>query len=64
MKLVVNTLPYYGEECICAETGFCAHRNDKDVCPRFWDKHFINSESNPHECRCLTELEKELWEYF
>lgn len=53
MKFVVDSLPYYREECpfkdLCTDFG-------NDNCPRYWGKYFVSSEYNPHECFKLIEF--------
>lgn len=62
MKFIVDSLPYYGDECpfsapkydsIC----YLCHE-DRAKCPRYWDKYFICSDDNPHECEYLIEFDK------
>lgn len=66
MKFIVDSLPYYGDEC-----PFCVPRydsmcyishNNRVKCPRYWDKDFICSDDNPHECNYLIEFNKFLKE--
>lgn len=55
MKFIVDELPYYGEDC-----PFSAFVYDDACyeCPRYWDKYFICSDENPHECSYLIEFDK------
>lgn len=50
MKFIVDSLPYYGEECVLAEKCEKAYSVD---CPREWDKEYVCSRRNPHECELL-----------
>lgn len=52
MKIVVDRLPYYGEDCPFESLNNC----NKDKCPRNWSKYFVCSNWNPHECDMLVEL--------
>lgn len=55
MKFIVDTLPYYGDECpFSAKYDNICYEN-KIKCPRYWDKEFICSNDNPHECTFLIE---------
>ena len=60
MKFLVDSLPYYGEDCpmmmnnLCNLCMFEIYR----LCPREWDKEFVCSDDNPHECPCLKEIVK------
>ena len=58
MKFLVDTLPYYGDICPFAFSNVCCTNqfNIKN-CPRYWDKYFICSDENPHECEFLKELD-------
>lgn len=53
MKFLVDSLPYYGDECpltdICPTSEF--------GCPRYWSKYKVSSADNPHECYWLKEIE-------
>ena len=49
MKFIVDSLPYYGEDCPFEYR--CG-----DNCPRYWDKYFVTSVDNPHECEMLKEM--------
>lgn len=57
MKFIVDELPYYGDGCPFAafEYGTCPDKKSTTRCPRYWDKYFICSDENPHECTCLIE---------
>ena len=55
MKILVDVLPYYNDECIFDTR--CPYRHNVDVCPRYWDKYKVCDERNPHECHFLKELE-------
>lgn len=57
MKFVVDSLPYYGYSCSFAVFE-CPYSCDKIKCPRYWDKEFICSNDNPHECKYLIEFDK------
>lgn len=52
MKFIVDSFPYYREECLFKNV--CVGSDNGD-CPRYWDKYFVNSEYNPHECSKLIE---------
>lgn len=59
MKFIVDELPYYRDECpfsSFAYGNFCFA--NKTNCPRYWDKEFICSDDNPHECTYLIEFDK------
>lgn len=62
MKTIVDSLPYYGEFCPYAKSDFCTDKSSLNFCPRFWSKHFIASENNPHQCSYLIDLEQALSE--
>lgn len=53
MKILVDSLPYYYEDCF-----FCRKcpRTGESECPRYWSKEFICSKENPHECELLKEV--------
>ena len=60
MKFLVDSLPYYGDDCPFNHGDswgyeLCPYRNNKDECPRYWDKEFICSGDNPHQCPQLIE---------
>jgi hypothetical protein len=59
MKFLVDTLPYYGENCPFSKyfnrDTFCY--GSVITCPRYWDKHKICSDENPHECELLKEVD-------
>lgn len=55
MKFVVDQLPYYREYCPLCQT--CSDYASDDKCPRYWDKNYVCSDENPHECRLLLEQE-------
>lgn len=72
-KLVVDSLPYYGDVCPLEQPGSdldCEtwlsradvekHRSDPSVCPKYWGKYFVCSNENPRECARLIELKKAL----
>ena len=52
MKFIVDSLPYYGEDCPFRE--FC--KEEDEYCPRYWDKYEVTSIKNPHECEMLREI--------
>lgn len=52
MKFIVDSLPYYGDDC---PYGSICYEN-KTNCPRYWNKEFICSNDNPHECKFLIEF--------
>lgn len=52
MKFVVDSLPYYGEDCPLESLNYC----NMDKCPKNWSKYFVCSNCNPHECELLVEL--------
>lgn len=57
MKFIVDTLPYYGDECpfdISEYDNVCRMAK----CPKYWDKEFICSKNNPRECEYLIEFDK------
>lgn len=54
-KFLVDALPYYNYECIFAEHGYCFDAHS-DHCPMSWDKYFVCSDENPHECTWMKEL--------
>lgn len=56
MKFIVDTLPYYGDECPFSATYDSICYENKIKCPRYWDKEFICSNDNPHECKFLIEF--------
>ena len=58
MKFIVDKLPYYGDDCPLMFSDFCAS-SSTNSCPRFWDKEFVCSDKNPHECPWLKEIVKE-----
>lgn len=57
MKLIVDSLPYYGELCPLGgplgEPRYCFSED----CPRHWSKEKVCSPGNPHECEWLKEKE-------
>lgn len=58
MKFLVDTLPYYEGfcpfcECVKVLTCLCSETPD---CPRHWDKEYVCSDDNPHECEMLKEI--------
>lgn len=53
MRFYVDELPYYNEDCPFEEN--CWQCNDKEKCPRHWDKYFVTSDENPHCCNFLFE---------
>lgn len=54
MKFVVSSLPYYQETCQLWLVCGCV---DEELCPRYWDKYKVSSDSNPHECKLLIEID-------
>lgn len=64
MKFIVDELPYYGDECPFSLWGhdLCPRKRDESECPRYWDKYFISSTNNPHQCYHLIEYEQYLKE--
>nr|DAR13057.1 MAG TPA: hypothetical protein [Caudoviricetes sp.] len=56
MKFVVDELPYYGE--LCPVWMVCWKNANENECPRYWDKHKVCSDENPHECEHLIEMKK------
>lgn len=59
MKILVDSLPYYYDDCPfaykdCNGMTSCYMCDEKE-CPRTWDKYFVTSEENPHECLYLKE---------
>ena len=54
MKFIVDSLPYYMEECPF-KGGLCIDDGD---CPSTWDKYKVCSDENPHECYLLIEKRK------
>ncbi len=54
MKFLVDSLPYYNEDCplhnVC--------KADPEDCPRFWSKYKVCSERNPHEGEMLKEVKE------
>lgn len=67
MKFIVDSLPYYMDSCpfnYIDSWGYtlCPYRDSKTKCPRYWDKEFICSNYNPHECNFLIEFDKFLKE--
>ena len=57
MKFIVDSLPYYGDECPFSAFVYDSICYDnKTKCPRYWDKEFICSNDNPHECEFLIEF--------
>lgn len=60
MKFIVGSLPYYGDSCPFSafEYGNCPDKKLSSKCPRYWNKYFICSDDNPHECQYLIEFDK------
>lgn len=56
MKFIVDSLPYYGGECPFSVLYDSICYENKTNCPRHWDKEFICSDDNPHECKYLKEI--------
>nr|DAL32308.1 MAG TPA_asm: hypothetical protein [Caudoviricetes sp.] len=56
MKFIVDSLPYYEE--ICPFWTRCGDNASDDKCPRYWDKHRVTSDENPHECKLFVEADK------
>lgn len=52
MKILVDSLPYYYDDC---PFTYVCYMCDEKECPRTWDKYFVTSEENPHECLYLKE---------
>lgn len=50
MKFIVDSLPYYLEDCPFEFECKGKH------CPRHWDKYEVTSADNPHECEMLREM--------
>ena len=50
MKFIVDSLPYYGEDCPFELECEGTH------CPRYWDKYEVTSLDNPQECEMLREM--------
>lgn len=57
MKFLVDSLPYYGEDCPMMLNNLC--NESYGLCPREWDKEFVCSDDNPHECLWLKEIVEE-----
>ena len=57
MKFLVDSLPYYGEACTMLLNDLCMVESFR-LCPRYWDKEFVCSDENPHECPWLKEIVK------
>lgn len=53
MKFLVDSLPYYGEDCPFRE--ICLSYENLVKCPRHWDKYKVTSDENLHECKYLIE---------
>lgn len=49
MKFVVDSLPYYYDDC--PFSSMCHTVN----CPRQWDKYTVTDATNPRECEHLIE---------
>ena len=58
MKFLVDSLPYYGEDCLMMLNGLCTIESSQ-LCPRYWDKEFVCSDENPNECPWLKEIVEE-----
>lgn len=57
MKFLVDSLPYYHEDCpFDPEVGSVCQAADTKDCPRYWSKYKVCSEDNPHECEMLKEV--------
>lgn len=52
MKFVVDSLPYYYDDC--PFSSMCHTVN----CPRQWDKYTVTDATNPRECEYLIEWQK------
>ena len=50
MKFIVDSLPYYGEDCPFVLECKGEH------CPRYWKKCEVTSIDNPQECEMLREI--------
>lgn len=57
MKFIVDSLPYYGDKCPLSASYDSICYENKTKCPRYWDKEFICSNDNPHECELLIEFD-------
>lgn len=56
MKFLVDELPYYGGFCPFLDANMCRKGSaDSWNCPRKWDKYYVCSSENPHECEMLKE---------
>lgn len=55
MKIIVDQLPYYKE--FCPFWTMCSDHASEDKCPRYWSKHKVCSDENPHKCNYLIEQE-------
>ena len=58
MKFLVDSLPYYGEDCPMMRNNLCMVESYR-LCPREWDKEFVCSDENPNECPWLKEIVEE-----
>lgn len=58
MKFLVDELPYYGDDCHMMLNNLCMIESTL-LCPRYWDKEFVCSDENPHECPWLKEIVNE-----
>lgn len=62
MKFIVDSLPYYMQRCPFSapesDSMCCFCYEGRAKCPRYWDRHFICSDDNPHECEYLIEFDK------
>jgi hypothetical protein len=54
VKFIVDSLPYYGEECPFEQLELCYAAGTKD-CPRTWDKYKVSSKDTT-ECMYLLEM--------
>ena len=54
MKILVDELPYYNDDC--PFNAVCFDSDSKVNCPRYWSKQEVCSDNNPHECCMLKEI--------
>ena len=59
MKLLVDELPYYNDECLFMDS-ICYTYGKGNKCPRNWDKYKVCSDNNPRECVLLKEFNKDI----
>lgn len=53
MKFIVDSLPYYGNDCPFMNQCYAAQ--NEFMCPRYWDKYKV-TDDNSHECVYLKEI--------